>query len=111
MEFNKRLRRLRKERDLTQEELARELGLTPAAIGLYEQNRREPDNDIVKRIASFFEVSIDYLLGFDTPDSQSADISYDEFTYAMHNEIKNLSDEEKAAILSMVKTFKQTLGK
>jgi len=65
MEFCTRLKELRKLNNYTQEELAKKLGVTPGAIGLYEQNRREPDNETVKQIAKIFEVSIDYLLGFD----------------------------------------------
>lgn len=65
MDFGRRLRDLRKLNNYTQEELAKLVGVTAGAIGLYEQNRREPDNETVKKIATIFDVTIDYLLGFE----------------------------------------------
>lgn len=61
--FSERLKELRKDMHLTQKELAEKLGLSPGAIGLYEQNRRTPDIDLLNKIASIFDVSIDYLTG------------------------------------------------
>lgn len=57
------LRELRRNKKLTQAELASCLGVSNGAIGLWELNQREPDCDTLIRIAEFFNVSIDYLLG------------------------------------------------
>jgi len=59
--IGKRLRKLRKEKGLLQKELAKKLDLSQQTISLYESNNREPDSRIVKKIANFFDVSIDYL--------------------------------------------------
>ncbi len=48
---------------LTQTELARQLGISSQRYGGYETGKREPDNDMLKQIADFFDVSLDYLLG------------------------------------------------
>jgi len=61
--FGDRLKELRKERKLNQSEVGDALGLSASAIGMYEQNRRTPDPEILKKIAEYFNVSIDYLLG------------------------------------------------
>lgn len=61
--FSKRIAALRKQRKMTQEELADALGISRAALSHYEQGRREPDFETVQKIASFFGVSTDYLLG------------------------------------------------
>lgn len=61
--FAKRLRKLRKEKGINQTELGNILGLSTSAIGMYEQGRRTPDQETLKKIADFFDVSIDYLLG------------------------------------------------
>ena len=59
-----RLRKLREERGLTQKELAQALGLSSkSTITNYEQNDRDPDYGTLIKIANYFEVSIDYLLG------------------------------------------------
>ena len=67
------LKRLREEKNMTQAELGKALEISPSAIGMYEQGRRTPDIPTLKKIASYFNVSLDYLLGNSTskelPDS------------------------------------------
>lgn len=67
------LKRLREEKNMTQAELGKALEISPSAIGMYEQGRRTPDIPTLKKIASYFNVSLDYLLGSSTskelPDS------------------------------------------
>lgn len=63
MDFKNRLVKLRKELNLTQEELAKKIGYTRTAISAWEIGRNEPSYDDVIKIADFFNVSIDYLLG------------------------------------------------
>lgn len=58
-----RIKQLRKELGLTQEELAKQLSIAPSTIGMYETNKREPNNELTIKIANFFNVSADYLLG------------------------------------------------
>ena len=61
--IGKRLRQLREENDLLQKELALKLNISQQTISLYESNRREPDYEMLKRIADCFNVSTDFLLG------------------------------------------------
>lgn len=61
--FKKRLISLRKSRKLTQIELAKMLGISRGALSMYEIGQREPDLATLQRIADFFSVSTDYLLG------------------------------------------------
>ncbi|MBR4895688.1 MAG: helix-turn-helix domain-containing protein [Clostridia bacterium] len=58
-----RLVKLRKERKLTQAELAKALNVTQSAIGNWELGKREPDYTTLAQIADFYHVTIDYLLG------------------------------------------------
>ena len=60
-----RLKELRRKKDITQEELAKQLQLSPSTIGMYETGRREPDFDTLQMIADYFHVSTDSLLGRD----------------------------------------------
>ncbi len=60
--FSSQLQNLRKERGITQETLAVNLGVSPQAVSKWE-NGSFPDGDLLPRIADFFEVSIDYLYG------------------------------------------------
>ena len=63
MEFKDRLAKLRKELDLTQEDLAKKIGYTRTAISAWEIGRNEPSYSDIVKIADFFNVSLDYLLG------------------------------------------------
>ena len=63
--FSERLKELRKEANLSQDELAKAVGLTHTAIGLWEQNKRTPNLDAVIQLAKYFSVSIDYLAGLE----------------------------------------------
>lgn len=58
-----RLKSLREDADLNQNELAKSLGVSPSTIGMYEQNRRTPDSEMILKLSDFFNVSTDYLLG------------------------------------------------
>ncbi|SDX05623.1 helix-turn-helix domain-containing protein [Tepidimicrobium xylanilyticum] len=63
MEFKDRLLQLRKEKNMSREELAKKLNLSYSAISKYETGARTPDDDIKKKIAEYFNVSLDYLMG------------------------------------------------
>ena len=58
-----RIKLLREEIGLKQDELAKKIDVSPSAIGMYERNLREPNNEITLKLANFFEVSTDFLLG------------------------------------------------
>ncbi|MFY0742124.1 helix-turn-helix transcriptional regulator [Solibacillus silvestris] len=63
MDFGTRLTTLRKQKKLLQADLAKKIGIARATYGAYEQGTRQPDFDTLEKIADFFEVSTDYLLG------------------------------------------------
>lgn len=60
-----RLKQLRTKRGMSQSELGKIIGIAPSTIGMYEQERRIPEVPTLKKLAAFFNVSIDYLLGND----------------------------------------------
>lgn len=62
-------------RNITQQELGKLLGVSPSTIGMYEQNRRQPDGDTIVKLSEFFDVSTDYLLGRTDVKNQSEKIS------------------------------------
>ncbi|SFB66711.1 helix-turn-helix domain-containing protein [Ruminococcus albus] len=62
MEFNEKLQELRKQRGLTQDELAKELYVSRTAISKWESGRGYPSIDSLKEISRYFSVSIDSLL-------------------------------------------------
>ena len=65
MEFNEKLQELRKNKGLTQEELAEALYVSRTAISKWESGRGYPSIDSLKEIAKYFSVTIDELLSSD----------------------------------------------
>ena len=61
--FAIRLKKLRIDKQLTQDELAPRLGISRSTLGMYETGKREPDFETLETIADFFNVNMDYLIG------------------------------------------------
>ncbi|MDR2933126.1 MAG: helix-turn-helix domain-containing protein [Oscillospiraceae bacterium] len=61
--LSERLKELRIESGKKQTDIAAYLGVLPRAIRFYESGDREPGNELLVKLADFFEVSTDYLLG------------------------------------------------
>lgn len=57
------LRKLRKEKNITMKQLANYLKISESAISQYENEKREPDYNTLCKLADYFGVSVDYLLG------------------------------------------------
>lgn len=109
-----KLRKLRENEGILQKDLGTKLNISASTIGMYEQNRREPDNDTLKKIASYFKVSTDYLL-----DNENLDIRKEEEMkekellkevlkkYGFMNDNEDLTDEELKKLMEFVKTNKK----
>ena len=62
--FAERLKELREEKGLFQNQLAKLTGFTQGAIALWEKNKRVPSIDVAIIFAKFFNVSVDYMVGY-----------------------------------------------
>lgn len=72
-----RLKELRQKANITQKELALSINTSQQNIAFYEKGERKPKHEMVEKLADFFNVSTDYLLGkTDIPDPDS-DIDLD----------------------------------
>ncbi len=63
VQYYPRLRDLREDKDLTQEQLVHILNMHKTTYTNYEQGKREPPFELIIRLAKFYEVSIDYIAG------------------------------------------------
>ena len=63
MHYSKRLKDLREDRDLTQESIAKVLKTTQSYYAQYENGKREPDISTLCKLAEYFNVTVDYLIG------------------------------------------------
>ncbi len=69
MQYYPRLRDLREDKDLTQEQLVRILQMHKTTYTNYEQGKREPPFELIIKLAKLYQVSIDYIAGLtDNPD-------------------------------------------
>jgi repressor LexA len=86
--FSEILKKLRAEKNLSQEELAEIINVSKSTIGMYEQGKRIPKADsTLKQLAEYFNVSIDYLLGFDDDRFKSPNITEDYVTFPVLGDI------------------------
>ena len=88
--FGRNLKNLRERKELAQGTVAGRLNLTQATYSRYESGVHQPDYDTLKRIANFFNVSIDYLLDNEKnlPDTEKiVDLNYFIIngTYTVHS--------------------------
>jgi transcriptional regulator with XRE-family HTH domain len=97
MSLAKKLVDLRKERNLTQKELAKNIGVHFSHMSRYERGISLPSIDVVKKIAQVFKVSTDYLLLDDAQtilETKSPDVEL----LQLFKAITQMSEQERAAI-------------
>ena len=93
MMIGERLRELRKDRGLTQEQLAKELYINFRTYSGYEREESEASDDVKIKIAQYFNVSLDYLLGL-TQEAHPIDIGVEyvrlpfQFSTEAHKDLK-----------------------
>ena len=107
-----RLKELRKEQGLSQLLFAKKINVAQNTVSNWENGIRMMDLTTATQIAKYFNVSTDYLLGVSDERNSSLDsdnIGYDDFTYAMHNESRDLTDEDKEMLLDMAKMLKNRI--
>ena len=100
-----RIKELRTEFGITQAELAKMLKISDRAVGYYEKGEREPDNDTLIKIAEYFKVSVDYLLG--RTDIRNADMpkEVDGEFINFYEGYKDLDDAHKDILRATLKAF------
>ena len=92
IEINNRLKKLRKDRKLTQQQLAEGFGLGISSISSYESGDRKPSYAVLKQYSAYFHVSTDYILGFEN--RQMLDIS-------------DLTEDEKDSIRILMTKYRE----
>lgn len=104
MTVGEKIRTGRKDLGMTQTELGERLGVRKNAVSKWECGRVDaiPASKL-KAMAALFGVPASYLLDDDP--------AFDEFTYAMHNETRNLPKEKKQMLLEMARFLKADLEK
>ena len=99
------LLKLRKSSGATQKEIADFLGISRQAYANYESGNREPDNNTLIKLASYFNISVDYLLGNNTlsgsPTPEEPQLSDSEV--ALLKLFRSVSSEDQELVLRMIR--------
>jgi len=104
--FGEKLKKLRKDRSWSQDELGRQVGVHGRHIGKYEIGRAMPNADTVVRIAESLGVSIDYLLRDDLADeSTSGSALRDQELLRKFEAVEKMDDEDRRVITSLIDAY------
>lgn len=107
--FARRLKGLRKAANLTQIEFAKKFDIANGTVGNWESGNRQPDYATLQKIADFFTVSIDYLLGNDTEEtkkSPSAQITEGE--QMLLDLFRQVPESQQQLVLQMIEVALKT---
>jgi len=96
MSFGSRISQVRKEKGMSQEQLAKALEATPTTVGRYERDEVKPSIEVAVKIAQILEVSLDYLTG------SSIDYLKDKSMLERINNILLLKEKDKQHILTTI---------
>lgn len=100
--FADNLKQLRKEKGMTQTQFASEFNIATGTIAMWETGKRTPDTETLKKIARFFNVSIDFLL--DNEKNSSNDLEeLPEELIILNRNAKNTTPENRKKLLEMAK--------
>lgn len=98
--FGDNLKALRTKHNLVQSELAQKLNISVRALSSYETNQREPNLELITKIAYYFHISLDELFGI-TPEIIDSDDS-EKKKKELSDKIKAMSDNEIKKVLEYV---------
>lgn len=99
--FGKRMAALRKEKKMTQDELARLLSTSISVIGRYERDEMTPSIDVAKNISNHLNTTVGYLLG----ETDKADLFKDPAMLQRLVELDRMGPEDKNHILHVLDGF------
>lgn len=101
------LKQLRDRERITQAELGKKLDIAPSTVSMWEKGYRAPDYDMLKRIARFFNVSTDYLLG---NEFERSEIFSDDETKLIQD-YRRLDDDGKNLVRGVTSRLRGAIGK
>ncbi len=117
MEFKEVLKKLRKDRGLSQIELASKLGVSPGLIGMYETGNRKPSYEMLEAMGDFFNVSTDFLQGRESGSEYylnpevaqlAEEMSSKPGLRVLFDASRDLSEDSLKMFAQMIETFKKT---
>lgn len=111
--FLERTLDLIQKKGITKNKLLTDLHLSKNSFLNWSERGNIPSAEVVQKIADYLDVPLDYLMGrTDDPNQKPGEtnIRFDEFSYAMYNESKELSDSDKQRLLTFARMLKDSSG-
>lgn len=105
--FGDRLKKLRIEKNLSQDELGKICGVAKNTVSYWEKNNTEPSIQIIKKLAQLFGVSTDYLLGIDSDEKEKLKIALKEAGMMVGDDLTIEEFEKALKIVEMMKSDKK----
>lgn len=105
MDFNVRLKELLEEKNLTQKQLAFDLHIASSTVNGYLKDYREPDFGMLVRLAQYFDVSADYLLGL-SEEKKPAPSSLDAAETRLIHLYRSLIPERKELLIEQANFYR-----
>ena len=102
-----RIKQLREENDIKQRELANLLGVEVSAISKLEIGRVPLKDEYIIKLANFFNVTTDYLLGKSSNRTENIKQDYNDAFIAFYEGYKDLEDEDKEVIQATINALKK----
>lgn len=107
--FKDILRELRESKNLYQEELGKIIGKSKSTIGMYETGKRMPTDKTLAKLSSFFEVSVDYLLGLQADYIPTNNIELSKYELELYKKFKTLDERGKQTVIDTIeREYKNT---
>lgn len=101
--FAEKLKTLRGKKSLTQEEFAREINVTKGAVAMWETGKRTPDLTMIKKIAEYFDITVDELIG-GSVDRRGLDEAY--FSFAKSAQDEGIDPDDIKLALETIRELK-----
>lgn len=99
------LRELRNRKKISQAELAKYLNVTTSIVGMYETDVRNPSYEILVKIANYFCVSTDFLLGITKDENKSVNVPKGYAVIVSEAIQNNVSPDKLKKLIEFAKTF------
>ena len=104
MEFKDRLKKLRTDKKLSQNELAKSIDVHVTNISRYERGENKPTTKVLSKLANALETTTDYLMSGSTSDIANNTIS-DKELLSLFNKANQLSDDKKVVVKELLEAF------
>lgn len=89
--------------NMTQEELSKKLGIAPNTLSNYENGNREPNSDVISKLADIFDISLDELYGRKFTKEEAIEIAA---STKNNLDLSDISNEDKEAIMRIIEIAK-----